>query len=68
MLHDHYSDLALAMWLAADHNTHQLIDGQFARPTASHDGAELIERRKVKPFGIYTLVRFRRAERQATAA
>jgi hypothetical protein len=56
------------MWWAAGHNTHQLIDGQFARPTASHDGAELIERSKVKPFGIYTLVRFRRAERQATAA
>ena len=27
----------------------------------SHGGAELIERRKVKPFGAYTLVRFRRA-------
>lgn len=26
----------------------------------SHGGAELIERRPVKPFGIYTLVRFRR--------
>ena len=26
-----------------------------------HGGAELIERRKVKPFGVYTLVRFRRA-------
>ncbi len=25
-----------------------------------HGGAELIERRKVKPFGVYTLVRFRR--------
>jgi hypothetical protein len=35
------------MWWAAGHNTHQLIDGQFARPTASHDGAELIERSKV---------------------
>jgi ubiquinone/menaquinone biosynthesis C-methylase UbiE len=30
----------------------------------THGGAELIERRKVKPFGIYTLVRFRRAEGQ----
>jgi ubiquinone/menaquinone biosynthesis C-methylase UbiE len=27
----------------------------------SHGGAELIERRKVKPFDAYTLVRFRRA-------
>ena len=26
-----------------------------------HGGAELIERRKVPPFGVYTLVRFRRA-------
>ncbi|WP_137043898.1 class I SAM-dependent methyltransferase [Pseudolabrys sp. FHR47] len=34
----------------------------------SHGGAELIERRKVKPFGVYTLVRFRRAERQSAAA
>src|SRR6202008_323841 len=34
----------------------------------SHGGAELIERRKVKPFGVYTLVRFRRAERQQAAA
>ncbi|HXZ46911.1 MAG TPA: class I SAM-dependent methyltransferase [Pseudolabrys sp.] len=34
----------------------------------SHGGAELIEHRKVKPFGIYTLVRFRRAERQSAAA
>jgi ubiquinone/menaquinone biosynthesis C-methylase UbiE len=30
----------------------------------AHGGAELIERRRVKPFGVYTLVRFRRAERQ----
>jgi len=34
----------------------------------SHGGAELIERRKVKPFGVYTLVRFRRAEAQTVAA
>jgi ubiquinone/menaquinone biosynthesis C-methylase UbiE len=27
----------------------------------AHGGAELIERRRVKPFGAYTLVRFRRA-------
>lgn len=33
-----------------------------------HGGAELIERRKLKPFGIYTLVRFRRAEPQSVAA
>jgi phosphatidylethanolamine/phosphatidyl-N-methylethanolamine N-methyltransferase len=35
----------------------------FARLAAwaeNHGGAELIERRKVKPFGVYTLVRFRR--------
>jgi len=35
---------------------------------SSHGGAELIERRKVPPFGVYTLVRFRRAETQAVAA
>jgi phosphatidylethanolamine/phosphatidyl-N-methylethanolamine N-methyltransferase len=34
----------------------------------SHGGAELIERRKVKPFGLYTLVRFRRALAQNVAA
>lgn len=34
----------------------------------SHGGAELIERRKVKPFGVYTLVRFRRGESQRAAA
>ncbi len=33
-----------------------------------HGGAELIERRKVKPFGVYTLVRFRRALAQPQAA
>jgi phosphatidylethanolamine/phosphatidyl-N-methylethanolamine N-methyltransferase len=33
-----------------------------------HRGAELIERRKVKPFGVYTLVRFRRCEAQSVAA
>ena len=35
----------------------------FARLSAwadGHGGAELIERRKVRPFGVYTLVRFRR--------
>jgi phosphatidylethanolamine/phosphatidyl-N-methylethanolamine N-methyltransferase len=30
----------------------------------NHEEAELIERRKVKPFGVYTLVRFRCAERK----
>jgi len=34
---------------------------------ASHGGAELIERRAVKPFGVYTLVRFRRVELPSTA-
>ncbi len=34
----------------------------------SHGGAELIERRKVKPFGVYTLVRFQRALTQTAAA
>jgi phosphatidylethanolamine/phosphatidyl-N-methylethanolamine N-methyltransferase len=34
----------------------------------NHGGAELIERRKVKPFGVYTLVRFRRREAQRVAA
>lgn len=33
-----------------------------------HGGAELIERRKLKPFGVYTLVRFRRAETRCAAA
>lgn len=35
----------------------------FARLAAwaeNHGGAELIERRKIQPFGVYTLVRFRR--------
>jgi ubiquinone/menaquinone biosynthesis C-methylase UbiE len=31
----------------------------------SHGGAELIERRRIKPFGVYTLVRFRRLGRPA---
>jgi ubiquinone/menaquinone biosynthesis C-methylase UbiE len=35
---------------------------------ANHGGAELIERRKIKPFGVYTLVRFRRLEHQQVAA
>jgi len=43
----------------------------FARLLAwaqSHDGVELIERRRVKPLGAYTLVRFRRIAAQARAA
>ncbi|MGZ8389634.1 MAG: class I SAM-dependent methyltransferase, partial [Rhodoplanes sp.] len=34
--------------------------GRLAAWARSHGGAELIERRPVKPFGVYTLVRFRR--------
>ena len=33
-----------------------------------HGGAELVERRKVKPFGVYTLVRFRRTQMRSAAA
>jgi ubiquinone/menaquinone biosynthesis C-methylase UbiE len=43
----------------------------FARLAAwaqNHGGAELIERRKIKPFGVYTLVRFRRVCAQSAAA
>ena len=42
----------------------------FARLAAwaqRHGGAELIERRRVPPFGIYTLVSFRRPERAIAA-
>ncbi|MBS0246972.1 MAG: methyltransferase domain-containing protein [Proteobacteria bacterium] len=35
---------------------------------STHGGAQLIERRKVKPFGVYTLVRFRRAAVESVAA
>ena len=34
----------------------------------THGGAELIERRKLRPYGVYTLVRFRRADAQCAAA
>jgi ubiquinone/menaquinone biosynthesis C-methylase UbiE len=34
----------------------------------AHGGAELAERRKVRPFGVYTLVRFRRAQMRSAAA
>jgi phosphatidylethanolamine/phosphatidyl-N-methylethanolamine N-methyltransferase len=40
----------------------------FARLAAwaqKHGGAELIERRPLRPFGVYTLVSFRRTERDA---
>ena len=33
-----------------------------------HGGAELVERRKLKPFGVYTLVRFQRADIRNAAA
>jgi ubiquinone/menaquinone biosynthesis C-methylase UbiE len=33
----------------------------------THGGAELVERRKVKPFGVYTLVRFRRVDAHRVA-
>jgi phosphatidylethanolamine/phosphatidyl-N-methylethanolamine N-methyltransferase len=42
----------------------------FARLAAwaqTYGGAELIERRKVPPFGVYTLVRFRRSQAQNAA-
>lgn len=43
--------------------------GRLAAWARSHGGAELIERRPVKPFGVYTLVRFRRlADERAAAA
>jgi phosphatidylethanolamine/phosphatidyl-N-methylethanolamine N-methyltransferase len=41
---------------------------RLANWATRHGGAELIERRKIKPFGVYTLVRFRRLEPQAVAA
>ena len=34
----------------------------------AHGGTELVERRKLKPFGVYTLVRFQRAEVRGIAA
>jgi hypothetical protein len=41
---------------------------RLAAWAAGHGGAELIERRKLKPFGVYTLVRFRRLIERAQAA
>jgi len=34
----------------------------------THGGTELVERRKLKPFGVYTLVRFQRADIRNAAA
>jgi phosphatidylethanolamine/phosphatidyl-N-methylethanolamine N-methyltransferase len=34
----------------------------------AHGGTELVERRKLKPFGLYTLVRFQRADMRNAAA
>ena len=34
----------------------------------NHGGAELIERRRIRPFGVYTLVRFRRLAQERAAA
>ena len=41
-----------------------------ARPArrATSVGAELIERSRLPPFGLYTLVRFRRCEMQSVVA
>ena len=41
---------------------------RLAQWAHAHGGAELIERRKIRPFGVYTLVRFRRVEQQQAAA
>jgi len=41
---------------------------RLAAWAASHGGAELIERRRIKPFGVYTLVRFRRVAQAQAAA
>lgn len=42
--------------------------GRLAAWARNHGGAKLIERRPVKPFGVYTLVRFRRLRDQRSAA
>ena len=42
--------------------------GRLAAWARNHGGAELIERRPVKPFGVYTLVRFRRLVDERSAA
>jgi phosphatidylethanolamine/phosphatidyl-N-methylethanolamine N-methyltransferase len=55
---------AIERWFARHSRTFGLRpEFPFARLAAwahTHGGAELIERRPVKPFGVYTLVRFRR--------
>jgi len=57
---------ALERWLARHARTFGLRpEFPFARLAAwarSYGGVELIERRPVKPFGVYTLVRFRRTD------
>jgi hypothetical protein len=40
---------------AADLDRHSVELAAWAK---AHGGAELIERRPIKPFGVYTLVRF----------
>jgi phosphatidylethanolamine/phosphatidyl-N-methylethanolamine N-methyltransferase len=42
--------------------------GRLAAWARNHGGAELIERRPVKPLGVYTLVRFRRLADERSAA
>jgi phosphatidylethanolamine/phosphatidyl-N-methylethanolamine N-methyltransferase len=39
--------------------------GRLAAWAKAHGGAELIERRPIKPLGVYTLVRFRRLDQGA---
>jgi len=41
---------------------------RLAQWAQTYGGAELIERRRIKPFGVYTLVRFRRLEDRQAAA
>lgn len=45
----------------------QTADARLAR-RATSVGAELIERSRLPPFGLYTLVRFRRCEMQSVVA
>lgn len=71
-----YSERGLAAaverWAAAHaHGLGLRPEFPFSRLEAwarHHGGAELIERRKIPPFGVYTLVRFRRAETHSQAA
>lgn len=41
---------------------------RLAEWARGHGGVELIERRPVKPFGVYTLVRFRRLQNERSSA